>query len=193
MKKNWIIILFSVFVAFSCEEKDFDFVLGMDNNFEYTVTGNGFFNESYTVTEVELSDMVDDIESDLRANMKQLDIEMVLVKLVGNPGNTAAGVILASTIQFDESEAPEILFENITVPVVSEDDSYLFITNFTEATVSKLVKKYEAIVRDSDYSEFTVNAFGLVQGGSLDAELEIVVRISMVSTSSFEVPRFIGD
>ncbi len=77
------------------------------------------------------------------------------------------------------------IFENLSIGV---NDEIVTLTELNPAGVSALKARLRALVIDGDVSEISGNVNGSVNGGTLDANLVITIRSSVVGTQSVELP-----
>jgi hypothetical protein len=175
-----------------CEEKDFKFVLGEDNEYTFDLSGSADFTEFHIVTSDDLIDITEDLDDEVRENAHQLEIEYVKANVLANTGNTTTSIKLTVSIDWNmDSTDIDILFTNLTVPVINDGKDYFLITDLTEQTIDLLNEKFFDAVRLTDVTPFRIWATGTMDNGNLDALLTVIIKISAVSSIRDEFPNLI--
>lgn len=182
----------SLLLMTRCEENDFNFVLGEDNEYTFDLSGTEDFTEFHIVTSDDLIEITEDLDDEVRQNAHQLEIEYVEANVLGNTGNTTTSIKLTVSIDWNnDSTDIDILFSNLAVPVTPDPKDYFLITDLTEQTINLLNDKFFDAVKLTDVSPFRLWATGTMDNGNLDALLTVIIKASVVSSVRDEFPKLI--
>jgi hypothetical protein len=176
----------------NCEEKDFKFVLGDDNKYDFDLSGTQDFIDDHIVTSDDLIEITEDLDDEVRQNARQLEIEYVKANILSQYGNTATSATLTVSIDWNnDSTDMDILFSKLTVPVTTDSKDYFMITDLTRGTIDLLNEKLFNAVKLTDVSPFTIWAAGTLDNGDIEALLTIIIKASVVSSVRDEYPKLI--
>lgn len=176
---------------FSCEEREIELVLNDVIEYPFDISGSGEFDEFYYVSESELYEMTEDLDDEVRNNIKNLDIEIIDVQMLANPSNMAQSATVTVYFKWDtrdwddENAQIDSLFYQYTETVTNDEDDFTMLVNELDAvTIGHLRERLDAAARLTDVSAFEVRARGSVNGGEMDAVLTVRIKVSIVTTET---------
>ena len=155
MKKSIFPLIFFLSVILSaCEEKIVDLVVNIDDIFQYSVSNEGEFDESYTVNKDDLID--DDLEL---YSITDVNIESLALQIIPAAGNEASRISL-STLYIDENFPGGIYINEDLLIDISNYNTLKPLTGYNYTGINALADKIQAYINGSDLSSFKVNIFG---------------------------------
>lgn len=192
-KTNYIgLILGLLLLLFSCEEKVFNLVLNIDDTYEFDVFDDGIFTEIEVIT---LSDFIDNVDIDDDAEVDDVNLESLAIKITQLNGNEAEAVRVNGYIYLgDLSQTPIPVFENMIVE--REDFTQLqAITQFKEEGILAFNNKMKGFVENTDNESFTfvLTGVSIPDGGRISVKVDLRMRATVKFKQTLETPFFIGD
>lgn len=192
-RTNYITLLLGLsLILFSCEEKVFNLVLNIDDTYEFDVLDNGIFSEIEVVT---LSDFIDNVDIDDDAEVDEVNLESLAIKITQLTGNEAEAVRVNGYIYLgDINQTPIPVFENMTVNRADFAELQT-ITQFKEEGIIAFNNKMKGFVENIDNAPFTFELTGvsIPDGGRISAKIDLKMRATVKFKQTLETPFFIGD
>ncbi|MEM1137527.1 MAG: hypothetical protein AAGI07_16930 [Bacteroidota bacterium] len=183
-----LLLLFS-----GCEEKAFNFVLNIDNAYEFAVFDDGVFSVGETIDKDEL---LEDIEIESDAEIEAVNIESIAVKITELDGNAANSVQMDGLLYLDGdlSSSPIVVFNDLVIDENTASE-FIAITTLNAAGVNALADKFLAYVENTDSEEFIFNVSGssIPEDSRIEANVELKIRATVKFKENLEVPFFVGD
>ena len=177
----------------SCEEKAFNFVLNIDDTYEFDVFDDGVFS---VATEISQSAILEDIEIESDAEIEDVNIESFAVRVTTLNGNAAEGVSLNGYIypNGDINETPIPVFENLVVNG-NEASDFISIDQLNNAGINAFASKLLGYINETDIEDFAfqLNGTSLPSGSNIAATVELKMRATVKFKENLEVPFFMGD
>ncbi len=182
------------FLLASCEEKAFNFVLNIDEEYQFdAIDNNGVFS---VATEISRDDILDDIEIESDSEIESVDVESFAVKITEVTGNEATSVNLEGLmyLEGDISQTPFTVFDNLIVNGDNASD-FIAVTSLNAAAINALSVKLLAYVNNTDNDNFIfqLNGTSIPDGSRVAATVELKMRATVKFKENLEVPFFVGD
>ncbi|UZR96348.1 hypothetical protein [Chondrinema litorale] len=187
--KNYLLIPFIAVLLFSCDEKEFDLVLNLDNSYTFEISDDGVFEETKYITPEDILEQISDEELD---KVNDINIESISIKIVPNDGNISSKVNIGGSLIDTDSEATilyasrEVAFEDYT--------DFTPLSDLDKAGITLLTSKLLGYIKSTDTSSLTISAFGtsIPEGERIELDVIVKIRFTAKYTESLEVPYFIG-
>lgn len=192
---TFTLLVFSIIlvIASSCEEKAFNFVLNLDEEYQFDALDDGVFS---VATEISRNDILEDIEIDTDAEVESVDVESFAVRITEITGNEATSVSLDGLMYLDGdiSQTPFTVFEDLIVNGDNASD-YIAITGLNATAINALSGKLLAYINNTDNDNFIfqLNGTSIPDGSRIAATVELKLRATVKFKENLEVPFFVGE
>jgi len=191
MKKYLYILLALPFLAMECENKKFEYVATIDMVRTYEINENGPFNDGAIVEYSEILDMLDIPEN---ADIGEVNIESISIRIILNEGNQANALNISGIVELGSSSANTLVFENFPVVLIGPDVPYIGINSLISEGVEKIKNKIENYLMGTDTAPFFILVTGDTSptGGQLvKATILLKINGTVKYTVCEEMPWFI--
>ena len=186
--KKYLLVLIALLLIFGCENRSFEFVATIDLNETYLVDQTGAFNEAGIVTRNEVLDMIDIPET---AEITDVNLESVEVKIVVLESNEAMGVLLSGSVELGSSKPA--LFNNFPVPLVAVNAPFIGINSLISEGVAGIRSKIEKYLEGSDTEPFEIHVSGdssPSEGERIHVQILLKIKGTVKYNECMEVPYF---
>ena len=177
----------------SCEEKAFNFVLNIDEEYQFDALDDGIFS---VATEISRNDILEDIEIEPDAEVESVDVESFAVRITEIANNEATSVSLDGLMYLDGdiSQTPFTIFEDLIVNGDNASD-YITVTGLNATAINALSGKLLAYVNNTDNDNFIfqLNGTSIPDGSRIAATVELKMRATVKFKENLEVPFFVGE
>jgi len=189
MKKLFILIFCIPLLALQCEKRQFETVGTINVDETYEVDQTGHFVEVEEISRDQVLDLLDIPED---AEITEVNIESVSIKVVVMSDNEASAVIVEGAVDLGASK-PEF-FSNYIVPLVAVDNPWIGLNTLIQEGVTGIKNKLEKIILGMDDDGFAI----ILEGDSSPTagnriHTQIILRITgtVKYVQCLEVPTFI--
>ena len=189
MKKLFILIFCIPLMALQCEKRQFETVGTINVDETYEVDQTGHFVEVEEISRDQVLDLLDIPED---AEITEVNIESVSIKVVVMSDNEASAVIVEGAVDLGASK-PEF-FSNYIVPLVAVDNPWIGLNTLIQEGVTGIKNKLEKIILGMDDDGFAI----ILEGDSSPTtgnriHTQIILRITgtVKYVQCLEVPTFI--
>lgn len=184
--KIGIIILLSLSMLTSCEEKTFNVVLNLVFSHNFTVNSTASSVEEYSITGKEINDQLDEVPD--TASLDSIQISNMYVVIKALPGNTAQQVTVSGAGKYSAINNGEYftLFNNNTFDMPAENDSVeVGIKNLVEPGIQSLKNILNDLVMNSSISDdaeasVKVESLLLPSESTVNAEITFYLQATTV-------------
>ena len=190
MKNSSYLFLYLLsFLFISCEEKIIDLVINIDDTFNYSVSNEGLFDDSYTVNKEDIID--DDLELD---SITDVNIQSLALQITPATGNESTRIRL-STVYSDINYPGGIFINEDLIIDIAEYSTLKLLSSYNSTGINALAEKIRDYINGNDLSSFTVR----ITGNSIDNTgkvtdddiiLDIIIKLnaSAVFSEKVELP-----
>ncbi|MGB3589170.1 MAG: hypothetical protein WBA23_21670 [Tunicatimonas sp.] len=174
----------------ACDEVPFNFVLNLDDTYEYDISDDGVISEEVTVSRERV---VEDLEIDSETTVEDVNVESLAIKIMDLNGNQASAVRLAGLFYPQLGANPIALFEDLELAATADGD-FTAITDLESAGVNALADKLLGYINDTDFNDFivTVEGVSVPDGSRVEAQVAIKLRATVKFSETVEAPFFVG-
>jgi len=181
MKKIAIIIC-SVLLFISCEEKDVRLYPSIINKAKVIVNQQGAFDKSAQISTSEISNSISDVELDASGVIEDITTENVSLKVKRLSGNKAESVKLDLSIEVNESGDKYIL-DDFVFTIPENEAEYNISKSLKSEGVRELTKQLFNVVvnknTDTDI-EFSFEGTPTPENSNINVEIEIKLQNGLV-------------
>ncbi|MEN7548780.1 hypothetical protein AAG747_12740 [Rapidithrix thailandica] len=187
---KYLVIPFLAVLFFSCEEKDFGLVLNVDNEYTFTISDDGVYEESKYITREEIMEQIN--REDV-SNIDDVNIESIAIKIVPKEGNLASKVNIGGSL-VDMNNQSTALYASREVAFDDYKD-FTPLTSLERAGILLLTEKVKGYINATDDASLSITTFGtsVPEGERIELDVIVRVRLTVKYTESLNVPNFMGN
>jgi hypothetical protein len=189
MKKYLILVLAIPLLTVACEKRKFEFAPMINLEKTYMVDQTGAFNETATISREDVLDLLDIPET---AEIKDVYIESIAVKVIILENNAASAVLLSGKVQLGSSKPA--LFNDYPAPLVLVDDPWIGLNSLISEGVSGIKAKIEGYLEGSDTEPFDIELSGdssPTSGNRIHVRILLKITGTVKYFDCMEVPFFV--
>lgn len=167
-------IILLVLFSWGCERRKFYFNVPLKVPNLFSVNHSGSFIITDVITE---SDILDALDIPSGAEISEINIQSLSIRVEVKPGNQANGLLVTGKI-YGLGEAKDEVFNNYPIVLAGANTAFVGLNSLIASGVTRLKNKINNIVKGIDNASIHIDLEGNVAQGGPQILADIHVRIS---------------